>query len=162
LHGFLPFSVESFPLLGGHPGGKFLLDLEIPTELISVFPEAHGQPGQVGGAQGGCFGGLLDDHRNAEDIRLELHKKGIGRGTAVHPQLLQFDPRILLHALQHVPRLVGDGLQAGPGDVGLGGSPRNSQDRPCERIERFLAQHSNGVDLAKSAFSALQSAAFRM
>ncbi|MNS44991.1 hypothetical protein D3C72_774490 [compost metagenome] len=50
-------------------------------------------------------------------VGLELHQEVVGDGAAVHLERRQLDAGVLLHGIQHVAALVGDGFQRGADDV---------------------------------------------
>ena len=58
-----------------------------------------------------------------------MHHDVIGDGAAVDPQGLEGDPRVLLHGVDDVSRLVGQGVQGGAGDMLLAGASGQAEDR---------------------------------
>src|ERR1700733_13879480 len=102
----------------------------VGAELIRVGPEAGGQAGRVRGAE---RGGLGDDgaaDRDTEDVGLELHGEVVGGDAAVDLEHLEVHAGVLLHRLADVAALVADGLERGPGEVGVRVEPRQPDDRP--------------------------------
>src|ERR1700733_6940028 len=100
----------------------------VGAELIRVGPEAGGQAGRVRGAE---RGGLGDDgaaDRDTEDVGLELHTQVVGGDAAVDLERFQVHAGVLLHRLADVAALVADGLQGGPGQVGVGVVARQPDD----------------------------------
>ena len=50
-------------------------------------------------------------------VSLELHQEVVRHGAAIHLQGCQLDAGVLLHGIQHVAALVGDGFERRTDDV---------------------------------------------
>ena len=78
------------------------------------------QPGRVGSAQRDRLGHHRPDHRNVQDVGLQLHQ---GQVVALMPPSTSSDrphAGVGVHRVQHLPGLPGGGLQHRAGDVRLG------------------------------------------
>ena len=71
----------------------------------------HPDAGQIGGAERGRLGDLRDDHRDPEDVGLELHQPAVGGGAAVGASSVSGAPQARLDRPDRVDRLVGDRLE---------------------------------------------------
>src|SRR4029453_13367867 len=68
----LPLGVAALALVFAPLRLERPVDLPVLAHLVQRGPVAGGQPGQVGRAQGGRLLDLGPDHRDAEDVGLEL------------------------------------------------------------------------------------------
>ena len=95
---------------GRQPGG-------VRLEFGLVRPVSHGEAREEGGAERRRLdaGGTL--HGHADDVALELHQEIVRGGAAVHAQGGEPDSGVLLHRLEHVRRLVGEGFERRAHDV---------------------------------------------
>src|SRR5690606_13498836 len=115
--GFLPALVERFASVVVAGGFEDTLDTGLAAQLFQAAPEAGRQTSQVGGAQRGGFLHARAFDPGAEQVGLELHEEVVGHRAAVHPQRAQLLAGVLLHGIQNVAGLVGDGFQRGADDV---------------------------------------------
>src|SRR6266511_1311670 len=58
-----------------HPRLEALPDLPVPADLLAVLPDARREPGQERRAERGRLDEARPLHRNAEQVRLELHEQ---------------------------------------------------------------------------------------
>jgi hypothetical protein len=115
----------------GAVGLGLAADVEVPRRghVVGRAPDALGQAGQVGRAEGG---GLLDHrpgHRDLELVRLELEQQVHDRRPAVHPQLGDGVAGSGGHGIDDVAGLERHGLDHGPGQLGRAGAPGDAHDR---------------------------------
>src|SRR5215208_322895 len=122
--GFLPPAVEPLPLLLIHL--RLVAAPEPPPalELLLVTPEASREPREVSGAKSGSLQGLGHLYGRPQDVGLELHHPAVGCRPTVGPEGGDVDPRIRLHRLDRVARLVAHALQRGPRQVGSAAAAR--------------------------------------
>ena len=98
-----------------------LVALGLPPHLADLARGVHRRgrdTGQVGGAEGRCFGHLGDDHRGAQDVGLELHQPAVDDGAAVGAQVAQ--ARIRRPPPARAPRRP-SGRRSPPAQRGRGG-----------------------------------------
>jgi alpha-glucoside transport system permease protein len=127
----------------------------VGAERVRVGPEADGQPGRVGGAQGGGLGHDRPHHRHVEHVGEELHQQPVAGHPAVDPQPAQggisgvvwrdFSP---------------GGGKAGtvePGELGIPGATVNLLDDSGKKVD------SASTDAAGSfTFPSLGSGSYRV
>lgn len=99
--------------------GRFehALDHGLVTQLVQAAPETDRQTGQECCTQCRGFTHLRTLDMSAEDVCLELHQEVVGHCTAVHAQRLEAFAGVLLHGVEHVAGLIGDGFQRCTNDV---------------------------------------------
>src|SRR5918995_6824885 len=114
----LPLGVAGLALVLGPTRLERPVHLPVLAHLVQRGPVAGGQPGQVGRAQGGRLLDLRADHRDPEDVGLELHEEIVLDRAAVDPHVLQPLAGVLLYRLDHVAGLVALGLERRPDQVG--------------------------------------------
>ena len=95
---------------------------------IEVGPVPHRQAGEVGGAEGGRFGDLRANDLAPEDVALVLHEQIVDGGAAVDPKLGDGDAGVGLHGAHDVDGLVGNAVEHGPRQVGLGAATCQAED----------------------------------
>ena len=110
-------------------GHKGFVHGPVRRQLVGTGPKAGGQPRQVGGAQCRGLGHLRAHHGHAQKVGLHLHQQVVARRTAVHPQFLERNARVLCHRRKHIGRLQRDGLQRRAGDVGARGAAGHADQR---------------------------------
>src|SRR5215211_790282 len=119
-------------------------------ELLAVLPEACSQAGEVRGAEGRGLQGLGHLYGRPQDVGLELHHPAIGRRPAVGLEGGDIYPRVGLHRLDRVARLVAHALQCRPRQVRPGSAARDPDDstpgvgvpvRRAEAHERGYEEH---------------------
>ncbi len=67
--------------------------------------------GQMSGAQRRDLRRQAADHRTLQEIGLELQQPFVARGAAIHPEFFQGRRTVLLHGVEDIADLVGDGFQ---------------------------------------------------
>src|SRR4029453_5251141 len=72
--GLLPQAVLLVALRRIHPRLPLLVFPPVRTEILYLLPEADRQPGRIGRTERRGLGDGGADHRNVEDVRLELHQ----------------------------------------------------------------------------------------
>src|ERR1022692_211260 len=120
LHGLFPACIPFFPLLLIPLGQPALGLVPVDLELVGVRPETGGQARGIGGAERGGLGHDGPADRDAEDVGLQLHAQVVRGDPAVDLQHLQVHAGVLLHRVADIAALVADGLQRGPGEMGVG------------------------------------------
>ena len=88
------------------------------TQVVEVFPVAHGEAGEVGGAQCRRLEHAGAHDGESADVGLELHEEVVGHGAAVGSELAGPDVEVVLHGREDVAHLIGDAFEGGPGEVG--------------------------------------------
>src|SRR5581483_3407619 len=106
-HRLFPPFIQTLALALLHLRLEAFFLLPLRGDLFLILPEADGQPGQVSRAERRRFSYDRAHDGDAKDVGLELAEEVVVRRAAVNAQFLRPDPRILLHALDHVARLVG-------------------------------------------------------
>src|SRR4029434_5858161 len=71
-HGLLPEAVLLVPLRRIHPRLPLLVFPPVRAEILYLLPEADRQPGRIRRTERRGFSDGGADHRNVEDVRLEL------------------------------------------------------------------------------------------
>src|SRR5581483_8517692 len=79
----LPHAVAGLPLVLAPRGIPRAVDLPVPAQLVQVAPEADGQAGAVGGAEGGGLADSRTDDLGAQDVGLQLHQEVVLGGAPV-------------------------------------------------------------------------------
>ena len=62
-------------------------------DVVERAPQTDGETREVSGAEGGGFGGLWTDDREAEDVGLHLHECVVGGRASVDFQIFDFDSK---------------------------------------------------------------------
>jgi hypothetical protein len=83
LDGFQPAGVESFPLGLAHARFVAPGDFPLGVQFFPALPEADGEAGEVGRAEGGRLGDEGDGDGDVEDVCLKLHQEFVGDSPAV-------------------------------------------------------------------------------
>src|SRR4029450_12216228 len=91
--GLLPLGVAGLALVLGPLRVERPVHLPVLAHLVQRGPVAGGQPGQVRRPKGGRLLDLGPDHRDPEDVGLELHEEVVLDRAAVDPHVLQALPR---------------------------------------------------------------------
>ena len=98
-------------------------------QFLRALVNACAQTGQVRRPQGGGFNHLGAQHRNAQQVGLELHQQVVHTGPAVDAQLGDWLGGIPVHGLQQRGTLKRNAFQGGAGNVGHGGAARQAHHR---------------------------------
>src|SRR6202451_1752140 len=128
LYRLLPACIPIFALLLTPFGQPALGLVPVDLELVRIGPESGGQARGVRRAE---RGGLRHDRtadRNAQDVGLQLHGEVVRGDPAVDLQHFQVHAGVLFHGVADVAALVADGLEGGPGQVGVGVEARQPDD----------------------------------
>src|SRR5207302_4620934 len=70
-------------LIARHGRREATIDLAVGGDLFDIAPVSDCKPGEIRRAQGCRFEYFRSDHRDAEQIGLELHQQIVGRGAAI-------------------------------------------------------------------------------
>lgn len=124
----VPCGAARGALAGGEGGGEAALLGPLVGDFIGGLPEADGESGEVGGAEGGCFDDPGPGDGESEQVGLELHEQVVCGGSAVHAQLRGVGAGVGGHGVEHVGDLEGDALQGGACDVRGGGAAGDAGD----------------------------------
>ena len=125
----MPVGGQPLALFGFHAADKTFDWNPVGGDLHLVFPVAGMQPGQIGRAQRGSFRNGRQFQRNIQQIRLELHQKSVGSGSAVRPQQFDSAADIGFECGDKVGALERDALQRRPCDMGRIGAAGDPQNR---------------------------------
>src|SRR5829696_738909 len=90
----LPLGIARFALVLRPLRLERPVHLPVLAHLVQRGPVPGGQPGQIGRAQRGRLLDLGPDHRDPEDVGLELHEEVVLDRPAVDPQVLQALARV--------------------------------------------------------------------
>ena len=126
--GVAPATAESIPFFGGDTGFELAVEGPVSGDVLDVVPEADGQSGQVGSAQGGGFRNPRSADVDSQQVCLELHQLVVDGGAAVDAEIVQLDAGVALHGGDEINGLIGHRLDGGPGDVRGGGAAGDSED----------------------------------
>ena len=119
----------------------------VAHEIIRIVPVADGEACRVGRAERCGLDRTWPQHRDIQDVGLELHQQRVHHHAAIDAQCADGDTGIALHRLDHVERLIRGGFQCGACNVAGGGVARQPGDHaarigtPVRRIEAGKRRH---------------------
>ena len=98
-------------------------------KLLDVLEEAPAKTGQERHAESGDIGNPDIHDVHTQQVRQELHDETIGGNPAVHAELPQPNAAVLFHDGHHIPDLIGDRFECGPGKMAFVRAEGQAEDR---------------------------------
>src|SRR5215213_3758973 len=117
--GLLPEPVLLLPDRLVEPRGPLLVLRPVRPQVLDLRPEPDGEAGRVGRPERRRLRDFRPNHRNTEDVRLELHQQLVVDHPAVNLEGRQLDTRIGVHRVEHFARLPRGRLEDRSGDMAL-------------------------------------------